>query len=778
MLRSLPVEDPERLVQVRSSGGSAFTNPIWEEIRDHQQAFSGTAAYNDDHFDLADGGEKQPANGLWVSGDFFNVLGVRALRGRVFTNDDDKHGGGRFGPVAVISYAFWQARFGGDPNVLGRTIKLDRRGFEIVGVTPPWFTGLNVDRGYDVAIPIGCEPILHTDRSALAHRSWWWLTILARLQPAGTLQQAEAQLNSIAPEIQRATVSELWGPQSKKEYLRRTFDLHPAAVGFSEARVRYGKALIVLMAVVGLVLLIACANVANLLLARAAARHREISVRMAIGAGRRRVIRQLLTESLLLSTIGAAGGLLFARAGSRLLIYMLSTSQNPLQIDLSADLRVLAFTAGIAILTGILFGLAPALQATGISSTQFLKENARGAIAGSSRFRLSKLLVAAQVMLSLVLLAGAGLFLGTIRNLLTLDAGFNPQNVLLVQTDTLARVPKEQRNDLYRTILERLRAIPGVNAASTSMITPISYRGWNDVVFPEGYRSESQKDTLTYFNRISPDYFRTMGTALLMGRDFNEHDTTGSPNVMIIGESAARRFFSGTNPVGKTIALGVIEKPGVRENYQVIGVAKDSKYLTLREETRLTAYLSAEQDPDPPSSISFEVRSNLSPNSLTPLIRQTLTEVNRDLSVEFRSFETQVNDSLLQERTVALLSSFFGALALLLAAIGLYGVTSYSVTRRKSEIGIRMAVGATQQSVVWLVLRDVAILLGIGGIFGVAASLGSGRLVSSLLYGVTPSDPVNLAIAFLVLATATGIAGYLPARRASRLDPMAALREE
>ena len=263
MLRSLPVEDPERLVQVRSSGGSAFTNPIWEEIRDHQQAFSGTAAWNDDRFDLADSGEKQLANGIWVSGGFFNVLGVPALRGRVFTKDDDKHGGGSFGPVAVISYAFWQARFGGDPNVLGRTIKLDRRGFEIVGVTPPWFTGLNVDRGYDVAIPIGCEPILHTDRSALAHRSWWWLTILARLQPAGTLQQAEAQLNSIAPEIQRATVSELWGPQSKKEYLRRTFDLHPAAVGFSEARVRYGKALIVLMAVVGLVLLIACANVAK-----------------------------------------------------------------------------------------------------------------------------------------------------------------------------------------------------------------------------------------------------------------------------------------------------------------------------------------------------------------------------------------------------------------------------------------------------------------------------------------------------------------------------------
>ncbi len=775
MLRSLPVEDPQRLVNVTAfSAFGSFTNPLWEQIRDQQKSFSGMLAYSGDRFDLAQGGDRQFARGNWVSGDYFRVLGVAPYLGRVFTPDDDRHGGGKSGPVAVISYSFWKSRFGGDPSILGKTIKLDRHPFEVVGVTPPWFTGLDVDNGFDVAIPIGCEPIFHTDQSALDHRSWWWLSILGRLAPHTTLQQAEAQLKAQAPAIYRATLPPDYEPVDKEQYLRRTLGLRPAATGFSQTGDQYRKALFTLMAVVGLVLLIACANIANLLLARAAARQREISIRLAIGAGRRRVIRQLLTESLLLSLLGAAGGLLFARWGSGLLVRLLSNSRDHLDLDLALDLPVLAFTAGVAILTGVLFGLAPAFRATGRNPNQFLREHATGG--QPSRFRLGRMLVAGQVALSLMLLVGAGLFLGTMRNLLTVPAGFDARNVLLVRADTVAGVPKAQRNNLYQTILERLRGLPGVVSAASSAITPVSNMMWDQFAYPEGYEPKSRDDRDTYMNRVSPEYFRTLGTPILLGRDFNDRDTLTSLKVMIINERAARQFFPNASPLGKTIALDV--KPGVKDNYQVIGVVKDAKYQSLREAAPRTGYLVSSQDPDPGGDIAYEVRSAGAVEDLIPLIRAAIKDVNPGVSLEFHKFETQIRDSLLQERTVALLSAFFGGLALLLAMIGLYGVTAYTVVRRQSEIGIRMALGAQRGAVIWLVLRDVAIMLAIGLAVGLALSLAAGRLVTSLLYGLAPTDPWTLASAAAVLALATAIAGYLPARRAARLDPTAALRDE
>src|ERR1019366_8620898 len=353
MLRSLPVEDPQRLVQVDSSQGR-FTNPIWEQVRDHQQAFSGTLAFGGDRFDLAAGGESHFAEGLWASGDFFRVLGVPAIRGRVFTADDDLHGGGHARPVAVISHGFWKRHFASDPDIVGKTIKLNRRPFTIIGVTPPWFTGLDVDKSYDAAIPIGCEPLLHTDFSTLNARSWWWLRILGRLLPGDTRQQAEARMKALAPEVSRATLPTNWDADGRRQYLRRSFSLRPANTGFSDTGSQYRTALFTLMVVVGLVLLVACANIANLLLARAAARQREISIRMAIGAARRRVMRQLMSESLLLSIMGAVGGLLFAVWGSRLLVRFLSKAGSELQLDTAPDLRVLAFTMGVAVLTGLL----------------------------------------------------------------------------------------------------------------------------------------------------------------------------------------------------------------------------------------------------------------------------------------------------------------------------------------------------------------------------------------------------------------------------------------
>lgn len=774
MLRSLPVEDPHRLAEVRG----IFTNPIWEQIRDHQRGFSGALAYSTDRFDLAEGGESHFAESIWVSGGFFRVLGVPPFRGRVITNEDDLHGGGKFGPVAVISYSFWQSHFGGDASIIGKTIRLNRRQFEIVGVTPAWFTGLDVDRGYEVAIPIGCEPILHTDMSFLDNRSVWWLQILGRLAPVTTMQQAEAQLNSLAPEIYKATVPGNWEQRDQKEYLLRSFELRPAATGFSNTGSHYRDALFTLMALVGLVLLIACANIANLLFARAAARQREISVRLAIGASRGRVIRQLLTESLLLSLFGSAAGLLLARWGSGLMVGLLSTSKSRLELDVSADLRVLLFTSGLAIVTGIIFGLAPAVRATRVAANQILKENARGSAGGSSRFGFGKALVAGQVALSLVLLVAAGLFLGTMRNLLTVSAGFNQHNLLLVRANTLENFPKAQRNALFQAILDRIRRLPGVTTAASSAFTPISHIGWNGIVYPEGYQPKSRKETLTYLNRVSPGYFSTMGTPLLMGRDFTERDTLSSPKAMIINERAARQFFGTTGPMRKTIGLDVIGKPGTKVTYEVIGVVKDTKYLDINEETKYTGFFAMAQEPEPWSAMNFEVRSAGAVEGLIPGVRSAIADVNPEVSLEFGTLETQIKDSLLQPRIVAMLSSFFGALALLLAMIGLYGVTSYTVARRQGEIGIRMALGAQKGSVIWLVLRDVAVVLAGGVTLGIAAALAAGRLVTSLLYGVKPTDPATLAAAALVLATTAAIAGYLPACRASRRDPMAALREE
>jgi predicted permease len=782
MLRSLPVEDPQRLVQlgVPRSGSNrlstSFTNPIWEQVRDHQQAFAGTLALHRDRFDLADGGESHFAEGILASGDFFRVLGVPAMRGRVFTPGDDVHGGGQAGPVAVISYGFWKRHFASDPEIAGKTIRLNRHPFTIVGVTPPWFRGLDVDTAYDVAIPIGCEPIMHPDRSALADRGWWWLQILARLRPGETVQEAEARMKALAPEVDRATIPPDVDTNMQRQYMQRTFALQPAAKGFSNTGAEYRTALFTVMAVVGLVLLIACANIANLLLARAAARQREISIRMAIGAGRRRVMRQLMSESLLLAVLGALGGLLFAVWGSRLLVRFLSKAGSELLLDTSPDLRVLAFTMSVAVLTGILFGLAPALRATSVSPNNVLKEHGRGMIAG--RFGLGRALVIGQVALSLMLLVGAGLFLGTLRNLLNTDLGFTRHNVLLVEAAMAqSNIPPKQRPPVYRDIVERLRAIPGVSSASSSLLTPIGEGQWDSDVSPEGYTPKGNDDTSVYFNRISPGFFETLRTPLLLGRDFSDHDDLGAPRVIIINETAARRFFSHSTPLGKTIATQAGQR-GTKTIYQVIGVVKDAKYAEVGEDPSPTAYVASAQDANPRPQVSFQIRTAGPVDTFIPAVRAAIGEVNRGISLEFRNLDTQVNESLLQPRMVALLSAFFGGLALLLAMIGLYGVTAYGVARRQAEIGIRVALGAQPGSVIWLVLREVAVIMGLGTALGLTASLAASRLVTSLLYGVKPHDAMPMVIAAVLLAIAAGVAAYVPAYRAARLDPMSALREE
>jgi predicted permease len=535
------------------------------------------------------------------------------------------------------------------------------------------------------------------------------------------------------------------------------------------------------MGVVGMVLLIACANVANLLLARSAARQREISVRLAVGAGRNRIVRQLLTESMLLSALSAAGGLLFALWGSRLLVRLLSTSESQVQLDVTPDLHVLAFTTAISVVTAILFGLAPALRASGISPNQALKENARGTISGASRFNAGKALVIGQVALSLVLLVAAGLFLGTFKNLLATDAGFNPHHVLLVNASVpQAKFRSQQRLPLFARILKDLREIPGVRSASSSAGTPIQNWVWNEYTYPEGYTAKSDDETLVYFNRVSPGYFQTMETPLLVGRDFSDRDDLAAPKVMIISESTARAFFGAASPIGKVIDMDRphLQHGNRQDRYEVIGVVKDVKYENIDETAHKTGYVPVAQDREPGPQMQFEIRSDILLGSLTSAVQSAIANISPEVSLAFRSFDTQVSDSLLQQRLVALLSSFFGGLALLLAMVGLYGLTSYGVARRRAEIGIRIALGARRSSVVWLVLREVVLALALGTAFGFVVSLLAGRLVTKLLYGLQPGNPVIMVCSAIVLGFAAMTAGYLPAHRASRLDPTAALREE
>ena len=774
ILKTLPVSHPEQLLQVTMEKNSSFTNPIWEQLRDHQDVFSGIFAYGGGRFNLAAGGEARYAQGNFVAGQFFDTLGLHAVLGRTLSMADDKRG---CAGTAVLSYDFWQKEYGARADVVGKSISLDNHPFEILGVVQPGFTGVEVGSAKDVYVPICSERIIHGENSnMLDQRSAWWLRVIGRPKPGVSASQAEARLKTLAPSVFEATVPPNWKPDMQGNYRKRTFDVQTASNGLSNIRRQYQQALMVLMAIVGVVLLIACANVANLLLARSAARQREIAIRMALGSGRARLIRQLLTESMVLSLTGAALGILFAQWGTRLLVRLLSTGPNQVSLDLTIDLPVLSFTMGVAILTGLLFGLAPAWRGTRVNPQSAMKANARGVIEGS-RFGLGKALVVLQVALSLVLVVGAGLMVSTFLKLNSLDAGFEREHILLVSVDLRnGNYPPARRGAVFYEMLQHLRALPGVRSASASNMTPISGSFWNENLHIEGYTSKGYDDTFVLFNEVSPGFFETLGTALIAGRDFNAHDTPESPKVAVINETAAKRYFAGQSPLGRRYRAEEGNKMG--DLVEIIGVVRDTKYGTLREKIQPTAFVAASQNAQPRQSMTFELRAAGTPASLISAVKPAIAEVNRDVSLQFKSFAVQVDESLARERLLATLSGFFGALALLLAMIGLYGVMSYNVARRRNEIGIRMALGAEQSRVLRMVLREVAILIGAGLAIGLGAAIGTTRFVESFLYGMKANDPWTLTLAACVLALVAALAGFLPARRASRLDPMAALREE
>ena len=784
-LRALPVKAPWELAEVRitdmtgargnfSSPHPAVTNPIWEQIRDRQQAFSGVFAWGADGFNLSPGGEARFARALWVSGDFFNVLGVRPAVGRVFTSADDQRGCGA--PGVVISQRFWEREYGGDANVIGRKLMLDDRTFEIIGVTPASFFGLEVGRSFDVALPICAEAVIRGANNRLDSGTNWWLTVMGRLKSGWSPEQATAHLQAISPSLFETTLPANYPPVSVKNYLGFKLAAAAAGTGVSMLRRDYEQSLWLLLAITGLVLLIACANLANLLLARASAREREIAVRQSLGASRGRLIRQLLVESLLLAVVGAGLGAGLAQALSRLLVSFLGAGNDTVFLDLAPDWRALGFVAALAVLTCAIFGLAPALRATRVEPGAVMKAGGRGMTAGRERFSLRRALVVAQVALSLVLVAGALLFSRSLNKLLTVDPGFRQEGVLIANVGfRRLNIPQERRLAFKNELLGRIRGIPGVEAATDTTIVPLSGNASGNDVWLDGEDSQQKKNS--YRSSVGPDYFKTLGARLIAGREFDERDTADAPKVAIVNEAFARMLLNGANPVGRS--FWIEKTPSDPETrYEIVGWVKDTKYGELREEFVPTAFLSTEQNPRPAASGQFLVRSNLPQTEIVAAVRRVLAEINPAIGVSFQGFKTMIEESVLRERLLATLSGFFGLLALLLACIGLYGILSYGVASRTNEIGIRMALGARTRNVLWLILREALLMVIIGVSLGLPMIWAVTRLVSTLLYDLKPTDPVSLFLAALLMLAVAMVAGYLPARRAMRVDPMVALRYE
>jgi putative ABC transport system permease protein len=774
MLRSLPVSHPEQLVQVNIGvGDDELTNPIWEQLRDRQDVFSGVFAYNAPRFNLAQGGEAHYVRGNWVSGQYFAALGVPAAAGRTFVPADDVRG---CAATAVLGYDFWQRQYGGAPSALNQSISLEGHPFQIIGVAARGFTGIDVGNSVDVFIPICADRVIRGAASQLDERASWWLKVVGRPKPGIDSQRAVARLKMLAPAVFAATIPTDFPPDRQRDYAAHTFDIRPAAGGISELRVQYHQSLTILMAIVCLLLLIACANVANLLLARAAIRQKEIAVRMAVGAGRWRLIRQLLVESALLAAAGAALGALFAQWGSRLLVTLLSSTSQQVFLDLAIDARVLAFTVAVSVVAAILFGLAPAWRATRVDPQAAMKVSGRGVAEGQSRFGLGKALVSLQVAVSLVLVVGAALMLTTFWNLLALNPGFERDHVLIVRTDLRnARFPVSRLEQSFEEMRQRLAAIPGVRSASFSNQTPINSAGQNAMIQVDGYHPASRRDSAVMLNFTSPGFFATLGTPLLAGRNFDSRDVAGAGRVAVINETAARKYFSTLDVLGRSFRMGSSRSAQL---IQIVGLVKDAKYRSLREDPRAIAYLPSAQDADIRPSITFELRTAGPAANVAPAVKQAIAEVNPQIALEFRTLETQVAESLTRERLMATLSGFFGGLALLLATVGLYGVISHNMVRRRNEIGIRMALGAQRARVLRMAMGDVAVVVGIGLVAGLGASLAVTKYVASFLYGVTATDPRMLLLAALLFATVAALAGFVPARRASLVDPMVALREE
>jgi predicted permease len=788
LLKSLPVEEPSKLVLFGAGrwGGSQdtlpdrswdlFSYPFYREISKQNAVYAGVTAIHSIEFSThggVDDGSPEVLKADLVSGTFFSVLGVKPVLGRVLNEADDQTPGA--GPVAVASYSWWKRRFGNNPSILGKTFRFESKIYTIVGVAPPGFFGTSVGQAPDLWIPLSMEKEISPGCNGLNDKFFQSLYIIARLKPGVTVEQASADTNLLFKQILR---SEYVSPQPTPKELaaiqRAQIDLTSAARGLSNLRIQYLLSVEILMAVSGLVLLIACANIANLLLARGTARSREFAVRAALGASRLRLSVQLVTESLLFALLGAGLGVALAwRAGDFLLA--MATGGGPTPLSVTPDLRVLAFSLLLTILTALLFGMAPAIRSTQFQLTSSLRDG-RGAASAQAKSPLARALLVLQIAVSLVLLAGAGLFLRTLLNFAHVDTGFEKQNVLVFQLDEYAAgyKPDARLGNLLNQIEERVGAIREVQAASFSMFT-FNQGEWSNDVTLQGISRNSENSEEVLMNRVGAGYFAAFGLPVLSGRTFTPRDNERAPRVAVINETMARRFFPRESAIGRHFGFG--DDPRHSGDYEIIGIVKNAKYESLRERPHPAAYFPHSQNVT--YLPNLEVRFSGDAAQVTQQVRQAIEEVARDVPIgEVSTLSDEVDHSVSKYRLVAQLSAFFGLLAVFLVSIGIYGLFSYTVARRTNEIGIRMALGAKPSEIMEMVLREGALLTFLGLIIGLSVALGLTRLLSSFLFDVGPNDPLTFALATIFLIFVSLMACYIPARRATRVDPIVALRYE
>lgn len=778
ILRPIPVQQPERLALLTTANSARFswTNPIWEEIRDQPDLFDGALAWSTTQFNLNSGGETRYINGIMASGGFFDVLGVPAQVGRVFHPSDDARGGGPEGAVAVLSYDYWQRAYGGASDVVGRPLLLSSVSYTIIGVTAPQFAGPEVGRPFDVVVPLGTEPLLRGPASMLDGRSSWWLQVMIRRKPEQSLSSAEAALRAVQARIREATLPTQWRPEHLSRYLDTPFALQSAANGASRLRTAYQAPLLTILVVTGLVLLIACGNIANLLLARASARRHELSVRQALGASRMQLVRQLFTESALLAGIGTVLGTLIAVWGSRMLVHQLSTPTDRVVLDLGLDWRFLAIVTVVAAGTALLFGTAPALKAASADPMDAMKEHGRDGSAGRSP--LGSGLVIAQVALSLVLVVGAALFVRTFSTLANRDLGFQTNQLLTARVAVdRTGVPEEQRNELFRRITEEAGRVPGVASAAVAAVPLVSGMTWNNSVEVPGGLPRSEDDGISNLNAVTPGWFATVGVPIVAGRDFQASDGAGGPKVAIVNQAFVKHFLGSDDAIGRIINLPGDGPTAPPEPVTIVGISADAVYASVREDVPPTLFQPlAQQGPGPSATLNIHAGGRID-GALLLGLSKTIEAINPAISITFLAMDDLVEGALIRERLVAWLSAFFGGLALLLAGLGLYGVTAYAVSQRRNEIGIRMAIGAAPTRILRLVLGRVGAQIGLGVVIGGAISLWAARFVESLLYGLPARDPMTFALAALVLTGIGVVAGWLPARRAAAIDPARVLRD-